>query len=89
MWRSKDRLRKINIVVTDDIALRQNVKIETPIFHPLQKDQIRDVKTNPRSPKKKQIEETSAERSLFGDFLMKNPSKTEQKLMQNFLMQFD
>lgn len=23
MWRSKDRLRKINVIVTDDIALRQ------------------------------------------------------------------
>ena len=88
LWRSKDRLRKINIVVTDDIALRQNVKIETSICHPLQRDRTREIKTNPRSPKKKQKEEISAERSLVRDFMMNNPSKTEQKMMQNFLMQF-
>ena len=68
MWRSKDRLRKINIVVTDDIALRQNIRIQSPGFHQLHKDQISDKKMNPSSPKKKQKEEISAEQSLFGDF---------------------
>jgi hypothetical protein len=78
LWRSKDRLRKINIVVTDDISLRQNVKI-----HPLRKDQISDIKTNPLSPKKKPNAEISAEQSLFGDFLMQNPN------LEYGVMQYD
>ena len=72
LWRSKDRLRKINIVVTDDIALRQNIKIESPVFqdvsaYQLRKDQISDKKMNPSSSKKKQKEGLFAAQSLFGD----------------------
>ena len=53
-------MRKINIVVTDDIALRQK-RNEDEHFDPRQSS---DASTYYSSPKKKQ----SAEEALFGDF---------------------
>ena len=64
LWRSKDKLRKINIVVTDDIALRQK-RSEDENFDPRQSS---DASTYHSSPKKKQNSKPSAEEALFGDF---------------------
>ena len=64
MWRSKDKLRKINIVVTDDIALRQK-QIEDESFDPRQTNKKSSMAT---SPKKKQHTPPSAEEELFGEF---------------------
>ena len=60
LWRSKDKLRKVNIVVTDDISLRQ--KMEDENFDPRQTSK----KPIPTSPQKKQ--KKTAEEALFGDF---------------------
>ena len=69
LWRSKDRLRKINIVVTDDIALRQNAKTQSPNSFQLRQDQVRGIKNIPESPKKREKEKVSAEQKLFEDFI--------------------
>ena len=64
LWRSKDRLRKIDIVVTDDISFRQkeewiNQAGEEPSSVKPQ---------NPVSPKKKKKSKPTVEEELFGDF---------------------
>ena len=64
LWRSKDKLRKINIVVTDDIALRQK-RTEDENFDPRQSSDASNYHT---SLKKKPISKQSAEEALFGDF---------------------
>ena len=61
LWRSKDKLRKINIVVTDDISLRQK-QLEDQNFDPRNCSK----KPAPTSPQKKQ--KKTVEESLFGDF---------------------
>ena len=61
LWRSKDKLRKINIVVTDDISLRQK-QLEDENFDPRKCNK----KPIPNPPQKKQM--NTVEESLFGDF---------------------
>ena len=48
LWRSKDRLRKINIVVTDDIAFRQKEEW----INQTGEEQSSTKPQNPASPKK-------------------------------------
>lgn len=64
LWRSKDKLRKIDIVVTDDIALRQKEEwiYEDGEENPSSKP------PNTASPKKKPKSKSTAEEALFGDF---------------------
>ena len=62
LWRSKDKLRKINIVVTDDISLRQK-QMEDENYDPRSTS---NKKPLPTSPQKKQMK--TVEESLFGDF---------------------
>ena len=61
LWRSKDKLRKINVVVTDDVSLRQKQTDEEDTR------QSSNKKTNTASPKKKQKEKPSPQKALFGD----------------------
>ena len=68
LWRSKDRLRNVNIVITDDIALRQK-RIEDPSFDPKNySDKNNLPKKIEEAPKKKQKYKPSAEEELFGEF---------------------
>ena len=60
LWRSKDKLRKINVVVTDDIALRQKQN-EDENFDPRHSSN-----SNEKFPKKEVP--PSVEEELFGDF---------------------
>ena len=69
LWRSKDKLRKINIVVTDDISLRQK-QLEDENFDPRKCTK----KPIPTSPQKKQM--NTVEESLFGDFFQQKKTKT-------------
>ena len=64
LWRSKDKLRKIDIIVTDDIALRQKMS-EDENYDPRQTTPKAII---PESPKKKQKYKPSVEEELFGDF---------------------
>ena len=64
LWRSKDKLRKIDIIVTDDIALRQKMS-EDENYDPRQTTPKAMI---PESPKKKQKYKPSVEEELFGDF---------------------
>ena len=75
LWRSKDKLRKINVIVTDDISLRQKIKADDAEIDPqitttlLSRQQnLNDKKSIPISPKKKQKSKPSAEELLFADF---------------------
>ena len=62
LWRSKDKLRKIDIVVTDDISLRQK-QLDDENYDPRSTS---NKKPLPTSPQKKQMK--TVEESLFGDF---------------------
>jgi hypothetical protein len=65
LWGSKDKLRKVDVVVTDDIALKQKQQNkhneEEDMRHSTNK------KANTTSPKKKQKSKASPEKALFGD----------------------
>ena len=64
LWRSKDRLRKINIVVTDDIAFRQKEEW----INQTGEEQSSSNPQNLASPKKQKKSKPTVEEELFGDF---------------------
>ena len=74
LWRSKDRLRHINVVVTDDIALRQNVTIDHPNIDQPRQHHKSDKTTKLSSPKKKEKPSASAEQEIQ----ISSPKKNEK-----------
>ena len=64
LWRSKDRLRKIDVVVTDDISFRTKEEW----MNSDNEEQSNLKPQNPVSPKKKSNPKPTAEEALFGDF---------------------
>ena len=65
LWRSKDRLRKIGIIVTDDTSLRKKQQEDEPDDDKQSKNRKPNATT---SPKKKRKGPPAPEIDLFSDF---------------------
>ena len=74
LWRSKDRLRRINVIVTDDIALRQkggNTVNDSNDSSPF--DQ-------PCPPPRQQLQEEAPSSSLIGKNTSTSPTKKKKPI---------